>query len=52
MMYSFKQTYYSWTSAFMFGSIASCTDPIAVVALLKELGAPKKFFNKLGSTPL
>jgi NhaP-type Na+/H+ or K+/H+ antiporter len=27
----------------MFGSIVSCTDPIAVVALLKELGAPKKF---------
>ena len=28
----------------MFGSIVSCTDPIAVVALLKELGAPKKLF--------
>ena len=27
----------------MFGSIVSCTDPIAVVALLKELGASKKF---------
>ena len=27
----------------MFGSVVSCTDPIAVVALLKELGAPKKF---------
>jgi len=27
----------------MFGAIVSCTDPIAVVALLKELGASKKF---------
>lgn len=27
----------------MWGSIVSCTDPIAVVALLKELGASKKF---------
>jgi len=27
----------------MFGSIVSCTDPIAVVALLKDLGASKKF---------
>ena len=27
----------------MFGSVVSCTDPIAVVALLKELGASKKF---------
>jgi NhaP-type Na+/H+ or K+/H+ antiporter len=26
----------------MFGAIVSCTDPIAVVALLKELGASKK----------
>jgi NhaP-type Na+/H+ or K+/H+ antiporter len=27
----------------MFGAIVSCTDPIAVVALLKELGASKKY---------
>lgn len=27
----------------MFGSILSCTDTVAVLALLKEAGAPKKF---------
>ena len=27
----------------MFGSILSCTDTVAVIALLKEIGAPKKF---------
>jgi NhaP-type Na+/H+ or K+/H+ antiporter len=37
----YEDAYYSWKGAFMFGSIVSCTDPIAVVALLKELGAPK-----------
>lgn len=26
----------------MFGSILSCTDTIAVLSLLKEVGAPKK----------
>lgn len=39
----YNDDYYTWTGAFMFGSIVSCTDPIAVVALLKELGASKKF---------
>jgi len=34
----YEDEYYTWTGAFMFGSIASCTDPIAVVALLKDLG--------------
>ena len=29
-------------AAFLFGSIISATDPVAVVALLKELGASKK----------
>lgn len=38
----YEDTYYTWTGAFMFGSIVSCTDPIAVVALLKELGASKR----------
>jgi NhaP-type Na+/H+ or K+/H+ antiporter len=33
----------------MFGSIVSCTDPIAVVAVLKELGVPKKYYYKLDS---
>eukprot|EP00828_Plagiopyla_frontata_P032517 TRINITY_DN4237_c0_g2_i3.p1 TRINITY_DN4237_c0_g2~~TRINITY_DN4237_c0_g2_i3.p1 ORF type:complete len:1010 (-),score=126.86 TRINITY_DN4237_c0_g2_i3:14-3043(-) len=39
----YEDDYYTWTGAWMFGSIVSCTDPIAVVALLKELGASKKF---------
>jgi NhaP-type Na+/H+ or K+/H+ antiporter len=31
-----------WGLAFMFGSVISATDPVAVVALLKDLGASKK----------
>jgi len=31
-----------WIVALLFGSIISATDPVAVVALLKELGASKK----------
>lgn len=33
---------WDWALALMFGSIVSATDPVAVVALLKELGASKK----------
>lgn len=33
---------WSWAEAFMFGSIMSATDPVAVVALLKDLGASKQ----------
>lgn len=33
---------FSWTHALLFGSIISATDPVAVVALLKELGASKR----------
>lgn len=33
---------WGWTYALMFGAVASATDPVAVVALLKELGASKK----------
>eukprot|EP00756_Hemistasia_phaeocysticola_P026000 Hpha_TRINITY_DN16036_c3_g11::TRINITY_DN16036_c3_g11_i1::g.120682::m.120682 len=32
---------WGWALAFMFGSMVSATDPVAVVALLSELGAPK-----------
>jgi NhaP-type Na+/H+ or K+/H+ antiporter len=35
--------YYNWPEAFMFGSVLSCTDTVAVLALLKEAGAPRKF---------
>jgi sodium/hydrogen exchanger 10/11 len=31
-----------WVACFMFGTILSATDPVAVVALLKELGASKQ----------
>ncbi|MBL4709276.1 MAG: sodium:proton antiporter [Flavobacteriales bacterium] len=33
---------WNWSLALMFGAIVSATDPVAVVALLKELGASKK----------
>ena len=33
---------WGWTMALLFGTVVSATDPVAVVALLKELGASKK----------
>ena len=33
---------FTWNAALLFGAIVSATDPVAVVALLKELGASKK----------
>ncbi|MEQ8908096.1 MAG: sodium:proton antiporter [Vicingaceae bacterium] len=33
---------WNWSLALMFGAIVSATDPVAVVALLKDLGASKK----------
>lgn len=39
----YDESYYSWPEAFMFGSVLSCTDTVAVLALLKEAGAPRKF---------
>lgn len=33
---------FTWMHAMLFGSIISATDPVAVVALLKELGASKR----------
>lgn len=32
----------SWSSALLFGALISATDPVAVVALFKNLGAPKR----------
>ena len=34
---------WSWTFALMFGALISATDPVAVVALLKELNTSKRF---------
>lgn len=33
---------WGWTAALVFGALISATDPVAVVALLRELGAPKR----------
>ncbi|MGE0089534.1 MAG: cation:proton antiporter [Bacteroidales bacterium] len=33
---------WTWTMALMFGAVVSATDPVAVTAILKELGASKK----------
>ena len=34
---------WNWQYALMFGALVSATDPVAVVALLKELGTSKRF---------
>ena len=34
--------HWSWTACMTFGAMLSATDPVAVVALMKELGAPKQ----------
>lgn len=31
----YDESYYRWPEAFMFGSVLSCTDTVAVLALLK-----------------
>jgi len=33
---------WSWSAALVFGALISATDPVAVVALLREVGAPKR----------
>ncbi|MEZ4320499.1 MAG: cation:proton antiporter [Myxococcota bacterium] len=33
---------WSWPAALVFGALVSATDPVAVVALLREIGAPKR----------
>ncbi|MFR9653042.1 MAG: sodium:proton antiporter [Rikenellaceae bacterium] len=42
---SFAPAYsgWTWTFALMFGALISATDPVAVVALLKDLGVSKRF---------
>jgi solute carrier family 9 (sodium/hydrogen exchanger), member 10/11 len=43
MTYIFQYTgKFTWEASLMYGSIISATDPVAVVALLKELGASKR----------
>lgn len=43
MVIGYDDSFYTYIQAFMFGSILSCTDTVAVLALLKEAGAPKRF---------
>lgn len=33
---------FTWTASVLFGAVVSATDPVAVVALLKELGASRR----------
>jgi Na+/H+ antiporter len=33
---------WSWPAALVFGALTSATDPVAVVAILREVGAPKR----------
>ncbi len=40
---------WNWTIALMFGALISATDPVAVVALLGELGVSKKFSTLIDS---
>lgn len=37
-MYLFKYKDWTWLVALLFGSILSATDPVAVVAIMKDLG--------------
>ncbi len=36
---------FSWTHAFLFAAVLSATDPVSVLALFKELGAPKRLYQ-------
>lgn len=43
VLYHFALPYeWPWALAFLLGAIMSATDPVAVVAVLKQLGAPQK----------
>ncbi|PQP92247.1 hypothetical protein Pyn_36619 [Prunus yedoensis var. nudiflora] len=42
---------WSWKTSLLLGGLLSATDPVAVVALLKELGASKKLSTKLRENP-
>lgn len=44
-VFLYDDDYYSWGFAVTFGAIVSCTDPMEVVKLLKNAGAPKKFIS-------
>ena len=43
---------WNWTVALMFGALISATDPVAVVALLQELGTSKRFSTLIDAESL
>ncbi|CAD8062241.1 unnamed protein product [Paramecium primaurelia] len=43
VLLNYGDDYFTWESAFMFGAMLSCTDTVAVLAVLKESGAQKRF---------
>eukprot|EP00056_Hartaetosiga_gracilis_P008131 m.116515 g.116515 ORF g.116515 m.116515 type:complete len:1339 (-) comp12854_c0_seq1:67-4083(-) len=43
---------FDWNSSFLLGTILSATDPVAVVALLKELGGPPQLATLIESESL
>ncbi|MEZ4444338.1 MAG: sodium:proton antiporter [Polyangiaceae bacterium] len=36
---------YGWSTAFLFAAVIAATDPISVLALFKEMGAPKRLYQ-------
>jgi len=42
---------WSWSTGLLLGAILSSTDPVAVVALLKELGAAKNLSTIIEGSP-
>ena len=36
---------FQWSHAFLFAAVISATDPISVLALFKEVGAPKRLYQ-------
>ena len=51
--YVFREQYeWTWTLAMAFGAIQSATDPVAVVSLLKELGAKPALAMTVGGESL
>ncbi|MCE9508384.1 MAG: sodium:proton antiporter [Alphaproteobacteria bacterium] len=45
-------THISWLYALLFGAILSPTDPIAVLAIIKKMGAPKSIETKIAGESL
>ena len=46
VLLDYKDNEMNWYGAFMIGAIISATDPVALLAILKDLGASIKYFLK------